>query len=162
MLVVDEAAFVIADKPYSIGREVWVQRKEGKLQAYKKVHNAFLMATKGDSFLPFYADAAESLLRRAEGPLVPQFAGPKLLTALHNTVGLNVQENAGMLSPLALNDICEGGGAALAKTISGHQMPLAAVNMSASLLGQDVDGVCNTARDYERAIELLLANGFPK
>lgn len=157
MLVFDPKRFDPCVGDHAVGREVWVQKTEkGRLKAYRKVHNAFLMTSTGDSFLPFYAEAAERMLGRAEPPLVPQFIGPKLLTALHNITGLSVEERAGMLSPLALHGIMNNGGTALEMTVAGHELPPAAYNLSASCCGRESDGVLNTAEDYSRAVTMLL------
>lgn len=93
---------------YMVGREVWVQadaEKPNKLRANIKVHNAFLLFDRGNSFLEFYLEHAERLVRKFEGSLPPQFVGPKLLTALHNVVGCPVMETAGMLSPLVIDNL---------------------------------------------------------
>jgi len=159
ILVFAPERFVLPKTTHVVGREVWVQRQDGKLRAYRKVHNALLMTSKGDSFLPFYADAAECLLERAVPPLVPQFIGPKFLTAQHNIVGLHVCESVGMLSALALKDAVMGGGPALDLTVEGHEIPPAAFNLSASYAGKESDGICNSEADYEAAVEALLAKG---
>jgi len=155
MLVFAPERLPLPEGPHAVGREVWVQQSGAGQKAYRKVHNAFLMATKGDSFLPFYADAAERMLTRAAPPLAPQFIGPKFLTALHNMTGLHVEERAGMLSPLALRDVLVGGGPALEKTLEGHKVPPAAFNLSASYAGRESDSVLNTEADYKAVIEKL-------
>lgn len=157
MLVFAPDHFTLPEVPHAVGREVWVQKNKEQLKAYRKVHNAFLMATNGDSFLPFYADTAERLLTQARLPIVPQFIGPKLLTALHNLSGLLVEERAGMLSPLALKAVLEGGGEALSLTLEGHEARPAAFNLSASYCARESDGICNQEHDYEFVIEQLLA-----
>ncbi|MCP3868355.1 MAG: hypothetical protein GY703_09725 [Gammaproteobacteria bacterium] len=112
--IFDPDKFVLPETPYAVGREVWVQtHSNGKLKAYKKVHNAFLMFRQGNAFLEFYTETATRLLMQNQGTLPPQFIGPKLLTALHNVANLHVQEQAGMLSPLVIADIINGEGPAL-------------------------------------------------
>jgi len=157
VLIFDPMEFTPTNTVHAVGREVWVQLKDGKPRAFRKVHNAYLMAMGADSFLPFYADAAETMLEKAEMPVVPQFIGPKFLTALHNMMGLAVEERVGMLSPLALKDVVAGGGEALDLTLSGHEAPLAAVNLSASYVGRESDGVMNDEAAYEKAVEALMA-----
>ena len=96
---------------YMLGREVWVQSdhiKKSKLSAHVKVHNAFLLFDRGNSFLAFYLEHAERLLSRCHGRVPPQFIGPKLLTALHNVVQCPVFESAGMFSPLVVDDLLSG------------------------------------------------------
>ncbi len=157
MLVFAPERLPVPEGPHAVGREVWVQQSGGGLKAYRKVHNAFLMTTRDDSFLPFYADAAERMLTRAKPPLVPQFIGPKLLTALHNMTELSIEERAGMLSPLALRDVLNGGGLALEQTLAGHKAHPAAFNLSASYMGRESDGVLNTEADYEAVVEILFS-----
>lgn len=159
MLVFDPNRLQLPDTQHAVGREVWVQVNEGKLRAYRKVHNAFMMFAASDSFLPFYADTAESFLQRTKAPVVPQFIGPKLLTAQHNLTALTVCEEAGMLSPLCLQDVINGGGAALDRMKKGHGSSLAAVNLSASYEGRASDGVLNDEAAYQKAVDLLLERG---
>lgn len=113
-LIFDPVCFTLPELPYAVGREVWVQENdEGKLQVFKKVHNAFLMFHRDNTFLSFYHDTAMRLVSSNTGCMPPQFAGPKLLTALHNVAQLPVMESAAMLSPLVINDWLGGEGAAL-------------------------------------------------
>ena len=132
-LIFDCDHFVLPDDLYALGREVWVQRdRQGKLKVYKKIHNAFLMFRQGNSFLPFYAETAERLLRKNQGGMPPQFIGPKLLTAIHNITQLPVMESAGMLSPLVVKDIVQGGGEALQLFIKHSPCPIAGANLCIS------------------------------
>lgn len=132
-LIFNALEFVIPDVPYAVGRETWVQQdKQSKLKVYKKVHNAFLMFRKGNSFLDFYTDTAMRLLLQNSGSLPPQFIGPKLLTALHNVALLPVMESAGMLSPLVIKDIIQGGGEALDRFIAYSPQPIMAANLCIS------------------------------
>lgn len=104
-LIFDPKQFILPDTPFALGREVWIQETNGRLRAYTKVHNAFMMFCRGNTFLDYYSVSAEQLLRANQGPMPPQFIGPKLLTALHNIVACPVMESAGMLSPLVIEDL---------------------------------------------------------
>ena len=86
-----------------------------------------------NSFLEFYIDSAEHLIRLNQGGMPPQYIGPKLLTALHNMLHFPVVENAGMLSPEVMMDIAVGGGEALELFLNHHGSMPAGVNLSASL-----------------------------
>lgn len=100
-LVMDVERFQPLQSSYAVGREVWVDRTQnGKLKAFKKVHNAYLQFDCGNTFLDFYIETAENSLQKNTGGVPNQFIGPKLLTALHNVAGLPVHEQAGMLSPV--------------------------------------------------------------
>ncbi len=133
-LIFAPAEFVPPATPYALGREVWVQADAGgRLKAYRKVHNAFLMFRRGNAFLDFYADSAKRLIALNRGRMPPQFIGPKLLTALHNLVQCPVMERAGMLSPRVLADIFAGGGPALELMLERSEEAPAGANLSASL-----------------------------
>lgn len=141
----------------AFGREVWVQLDgKGKLKAYKNVHNAFCCFCKDSTFLDFYAEACLRIIGRSNGRLPPQIVGPKLLTALHNIVGFPLIEQVGMISPLVANDIAAGASQAVMKLSTELRVPLAAANLSASLVGQT--GGKNQVSDaiMERACRKLI------
>lgn len=137
-LIFNPSVFRLADGACALGREVWVQQDgQGKLKAYKKIHNAFLMFRKGNSFLDFYADTAQRLMSENRGTVPPQFIGPKLLTALHNVARLPVLESAGMLSPLVIKALLAGGGHALDLFVRQSPQPVAAANLCISSCERD-------------------------
>jgi hypothetical protein len=139
----------LPEQSYAAGREVWVQRDgAGKLKVYRKVHNAFLLFARGNSFLDFYADTAQRLLTLNDAPMPPQFIGPKLLTALHNLARLPVLECAGMLSPLVIGDMLAGSGPALELFRGSSSQPIAAANLCVSS--------CDKREVSEQAMEQLI------
>ncbi len=151
VLIFKPGKFVLPDAPYVVGREVWVQQDQdnsAKLKVYKKVHNAFLMFRRGNSFLNFYADSAQQLLEQNQGPMVAQFIGPKLLTALHNVVSLPVLEAAGMLSPMVIKDMLQGEGPALKLFEAQSPQPISAANLCISS--------CKSGEVSEQEMEQLI------
>ena len=156
-LIFNPEQFVLPETNYALGREVWIQgRSDRRLKAYKKVHNAFLMFRNGNSFLDFYTDTAERLLRLNSGPMPPQFIGPKLLTALHNIVMCPVIESAGMLSPLVIKDLLKGGGKAHDLFMQKSTDEIYAVNLCGSLVEQERI----SESDMFELIDLLKINGI--
>lgn len=146
--------FILPETDFALGREVWVQPGEqGKLRAYIKVHNAFMMFRQGNHFLDFYTDTAQRLLRLNQGSMPPQFIGPKLLTALHNIAICPVLESAGMLSPAVIRDLLAGGGKALDLLHDKSPAALAGVNLSSSLTERE--GI--TEAQMESLIQYLLS-----
>ena len=140
------------------GRECWVQSVGGRLRSYRKLHNAWLQFSAGSVILPYYIDRAQKLLAMAETPVVPQFIGPKLLTAWHNIAPFNVEERVGMLSPLAMAELLAGPAGpspALGELCRGHAAPLAALNLCASYEGRREDGVCHSGDDFHAVIDIL-------
>jgi hypothetical protein len=135
-LIFSPEKFLLPKDKYAVGREVWVQaveEKSKKLSAHVKVHNAFMMYRTGNTFLEFYIDTAERLLINNIGRMSPQFIGPKLLTAIHNVAQCPVLETAGMLSPLVIQDVAKGGGAALELFLKKSSETIYAANLCNSL-----------------------------
>lgn len=144
---------------HAFGREIWVQARGDGLHSYRRIHNAWLQFEAGNAILPFYIDRALAMLTTVRMPVVPQFIGPKLLSALHNIVGFNVEERVGMLSPLAMRDLLSGGGEALEELRQGHEAPLCALNLCASYVNRESDGVCHDDEAYLHAAQRLLEAG---
>ena len=121
---------------WACGREIWLQQDGDRLRRFTKVHNAFLLFARGNSMLDFYADAAERLVRRhrreRRGPMVPQLAGPKFLTALHNILQLPVIESAQVLSPPLAAALLGGDRLAIDRYCDALQATPAAFNLCAS------------------------------
>lgn len=142
------------------GRECWVQQQGGRLRRYRKIHNAWLQFERDSVVLPFYIDRAMGLLTRAEAPVVPQFVGPKLLTAWHNIAPFAVEERVGMLSPLVLAELLAVPGPAVQALQAGHAEPPCALNLSASYENRSADGACHSSRDFDAVIDTLLHGGL--
>lgn len=136
---------------HAFGREIWVQEAGAKLKVYRKIHNAFMCFRQGNSVLEFYLFAAQRLLRRHNGPMVPQLIGPKFLTVLHNIVDFPVLETAAMLSPVVIGDLLGRHTGALRRFREAIEVTPAAVNLSGSMVlkGELADA------DMVAVIELL-------
>jgi len=156
-IIFDPENFVLPDTSYAVGREVWVQYGvHNKLKIYKKVHNAILMFRQGNSFLDFYMETAENLIRKNEGSMPPQFIGPKLLTALHNVAHFPVMESAGMLSPWVIKDMVQGGGEALQWFLRQSPAAISGANLcTSSIEKHELSCV-----EMESVIDVLLDNGL--
>jgi len=148
--------FELTPTSYGLGREVWIQDDPTNTspRAYVKVHNAFMFYQRGNAFLDFYRDSAERLLKMHQGHFVPQFIGPKFLTAIHNIVQCPVVESAGMLSPAVIKDLLRGGGSALKLYCQRSKVKIAAAN----LCNSHVEKGEITNEEITRAIAYLLKN----
>jgi len=151
---------------YMVGREVWVQASldtPPKLKAHVKVHNAFLLFDRGNSFLDFYIDQAERFLRQCSNDVPPQFIGPKLLTALHNVIQCPVMESAGMFSPEVIKDLLSGDErtGALELMHKRSSSPVAAANLCSSLVGEKGNRVELSHAQMKQLIAKLLADRRP-
>ncbi len=136
VLVLDPRRFRLTGAGAQFGREVWVQREaNGGLRLYRRIHNAVMAFRRADPVLPFYRFAAVRILDRydrAGEAMVPQLVGPKLLTLLHNAIGFDVIESAGVLSPPVIMDLLAGGGRALERFLGACPADVLAVNLCGS------------------------------
>jgi hypothetical protein len=146
---------------HSFGREIWVQGRDAGIHSYRRIHNAWLQFSSESPILPFYIDRATAMLERVSMPVVPQFIGPKLLSALHNIVDFNVEERAGVLSPLVIRDLLQGSGPALDEVVTTHREAICAVNLCASYVGKQADGLCHSDEDYSAVVRALIAPDCP-
>jgi len=147
---------------YMVGREVWVQAVAGKplkWKAHVKVHNAFLLFDRGNSFLDFYTDQAERFIRQCSDKVPPQFIGPKLLTALHNVIQCPVMESAGMFSPGVIQDLISNGQdcKALELMKKRSSVPVAGANLCSSL----TEKLELSNQQMELVVKTLLADRTP-
>ena len=165
-LVIDPRRLQIPDVAYALGREIWVQTEGGGYRARVKVHNAFLLFRAGNPFLDFYIHAADRIIRRHDGPMVPQLVGPKLLTALHNIIACPVVEEAAMLSPAVVGDLLANAGMDTGAGVSPaldlfrdrcFAVP-AVVNLCGSLVSIEGKPGELTAAEVADVMDLLLAN----
>jgi len=155
VLVLDHERFRLTDAAAQFGREVWVQREpRGALKVYRRIHNAVMAFRRADPVLPFYRFAATRILDRYDrsgGTMVPQLIGPKLLTLLHNAIGFDVLETAGVLSPPVVIDLLAGGGRALETYRRSCSADVLAVNgCGSSVRNGDLDD-----RQMDLLVDLL-------
>jgi hypothetical protein len=163
ILIFDPEGFALSlEDEYAFGREIWVQpsgKGRGGIKAYKNVHNAIAVFCQGNSFLDFYIHSSLKILRRVEGPMVPQIIGTKFLTALHNIAGFTLIDEVGMASPLVVRDVANGGGPALKLLCQKSPQPLSALNLCTSLAGGEADDVVLSTALMEAVCKRLLEQG---
>lgn len=159
-LIFNQESFKLnPDQARGFGREVWIEHDaKNRLRARRKIHNACMYFKSNDPFLDFYIEAATKMLDRVEGEMVPQFIGPKLLTALHNMMGLEEVESAGMFSPLVLQDILTSDGPALDLLKEQQGARITAANLSASYVNS-ADSAALTINQMAIVTEKLLSQG---
>jgi hypothetical protein len=119
------------------------------------------MFAAGTSFLPFYIDAIQQVIRDAVGALDPILASTIFLTQLDRIVRLPQLQNIGLFAPQAVYDAAHGGGVFLDTLARQFGVPFAAANLGTSFRGRRFkhpahapfvldDGV------YARAIDALV------
>ena len=129
----------------AFGREHWIERDpQGRIRVRRNVHNAICAFAAGSVVLGFLRHATLRVIERADPEYIaPQMVGPKLLGALHSLVGFDLIESVGGFSPLVLDDLEAGGGAALQAQRAALTAPLAGANLCTSLLGaRDLGTLC--------------------
>lgn len=162
VLIFDPGNFDIdIEEDFAFCREVWIQPDgKGGIKVFRNVHNAVSVFVAGNSFLEFYIDACRRVVGRIEGEagLVNQLVGPKLLSTLHNMIGYPVMQHIGMLSPLVIRDIDQGGGPALDLLVREKPAPMQAANLCSSLVGGIIDDIDLGHALMGRVVDTLLSN----
>ena len=133
----------VADAQF--GREFWVQQdRRGRWRTYRSLHNAFCAFRRGSVVLPFLEQTTRSIIGRADADhIAPQMVGPKLITALHNIAGFEVNERIGALSPAVVDDLQSGSGPALQRLLDTEGRRLAGANLCSSLhADRDLTALC--------------------
>jgi len=122
----------------AFGHEVWVQERNGRLEARANVHNAACVFRQGCVILPFLQHTVTVMMQKVDPMhLAPQFVGPKLLSALHPLCDFALLPQVGALSPLVVADICKGNDSALKLMLQKSRQPPLAVNLCGTLIGAD-------------------------
>ena len=152
--------FTLGDYREAFGRENWLQMHERKRRRYRKIHNAWLQFRADSPVLDFYIDRARHLLEATTTPVVPQFIGPKVLTAWHNIAPFTVEERVGVMSPLALHGLLDGDLRTLGALKAGHAGEICALNLCASSENLVFDDWHVTSSHLDQAVDLLLEQGL--
>ena len=160
-LVIDRDHIELPAQGCAFGRELWLQGEAAAPKLYRKIHNACMVFTAGDPVLDFYAFAATRLIANhavnnsSTGTMVPQLAGPKFLTHLHNVVQFEVMEGAQVVSPLLAKSLLGGDGRVLQRYRSRWHCAPTLVNLCAS----EVVRGSLTDKEQDELITLLLDRG---
>lgn len=136
LLILDRAMTLDFTGTCAFGQEVWVQDRDGKLQARRNIHNAVAVFRRGCPVLPFLIHCVESLIRRVDAAhIAPQMVGPKLLQALQPLADFALLPQAGALSPMVVSELAAGRpGPAVDLLLQQSAVTPQAVNLCASLL----------------------------
>ena len=138
---------------------VWISKKLNKhWDTRKHVHNAFVCFTNASPVLDFLIYATERIVTNLTVASSPQLVGPKLYTHLNNLIRFPIMETAGMMSPAVMKDLIAGQGPALNCHLKALKEPMAAVNLSRSLMDHSVDDVLVTDDLFDQTIRQLIKN----
>ncbi len=138
VLVFDQSLALEFNGTCAFGHEVWIQERDGKLEARTNVHNAVCVFRRGCVVLPFLLHTVMVMMKKVDpAHLAPQFVGPKLLNALHPLCDFALLPQVGALSPLVVADICEGADKALTLLRLKSRQPPLAVNLCGTLIAAD-------------------------
>lgn len=138
VLVFDQAMTLDFSGTCAFGHEVWVQQRDGKLDARTNIHNAVCIFRRGCVILPFLIHTVMTMMKKVDPEhLAPQFVGPKLLNALHPLCDFALLPHVGALSPLAVADICNASTNALQLMLQKSRQAPLAVNLCGTLIKAD-------------------------
>ena len=143
---------ILTGDSYLFGHERWIQpHKNNNWKIYKNVCNAFFQFCRGNSFLDFYIETAQTIIKKTPCEhIAPQMIGPKLLSALHNITKFPTTTMVGSASPWLIRECAEKKAFLYNKiAMSIEYEPCAGLNLCASL--EQDDDILLKAMDFLRA-----------
>ena len=117
---------------YAFCREVWLEKRWGKLVSDQRVNNCVIVLQEDNSFLDFYIHACEALARSAGPRLADWDLGTNFLSNLGRLVPLPLLTGVGMLSPAVVQALLEDDQAILERFATDHGHTLSAGNLCGS------------------------------
>ncbi len=161
VLVFSPSEFVLdEDAAYALCPEFWVRPAGIAPEVIEKVNNSVMMVTRDQPMLDFWIFAVEEILRvHTTEQIGPLTTGTTFYTDLAKLMPLRVLQNASLVSPSTVHDIVNGGGRFLDLWRRTIPVPVAAVNLCASLQDRRYRDVQLGADDMQHAVDALLGNG---
>ncbi|MDQ2963617.1 MAG: hypothetical protein M3R31_10745 [Pseudomonadota bacterium] len=154
ILVFDPELFDIEfDGDFAFCREVWIKVKWGAVIKLHQINNSVTQFKRGNRFLDYCIWAHEEIARHF---VLRYGSATRLLSAMHQAAPLPTIGNVGLINPLLMLDLLDGGERFAREYVLAHGAPLRAANLCASLCDTDETGIRATPADYEAIVELLL------
>jgi hypothetical protein len=144
------------NKNFSFSKEVYVGfDKKNQLKAYHKVNNAVTLMSRGNTFLPFYIEAMQEIVKNSK-ECSWTAVGTNFLSLMNKQFPIDHINNVGLFSPIVMKDIANGGGQALDLFLSHFASPIYAANLCLTFYGSKSTGVNMNDELYEKVIQNLL------
>jgi hypothetical protein len=158
LVVFDPTFRVDIYEPFAFCRELWVQLKDRVLNCWPRVNNAVCTFARGNTFLDFYIDACQSIVRAAS-EANSLAVGTTFLTGMSKLMPIPLIESVATLPPQVMQPLAQGNDAMLEEYRRLFGRPIRAANLCGSLCDKACQGIVLREADYERAIDWLLASG---
>jgi hypothetical protein len=120
------------ERNFYLCREVWLEFTGPRVEISERVTNCVCVFEAGNSFLDFYIDACQQLLRNAPQRLSPLTVGTQFLTHLDRVLRLPRIGNVGLFGAYLVRDVARGGGFFLNAFKQHFRAPIYAANLCAS------------------------------
>jgi len=153
------------DRPFYLCREVWLEFTGAGVEISERVNNCVCAFERGNSFLRFYIDACQQLIRDWPTPASPLIVGTQFLTYLDRILRLPRIGNIGLFGPYLVRDVSRGGGPFVDAFRQHFRSPIYAVNLCASSRNKSIplaQGQPPFLLDdivFDRALDALAAAG---
>ena len=158
VLIFDPYKFTInISEDYAFCREVWVTPVAKLfLKFVYSVNNAVSVFVKNNSFLEFYIQACQSIVKNKQGKISPVEVGTLFLTQLYNILHFPLIRTVGLFSPLVMKDIATGKGSILRKYMKHFASPIYAANLTLSYRNINFKGVVMNDKLFDVIVDSLL------
>jgi hypothetical protein len=157
VIVFDPGWRIETEGGYAFSRELWVgYGTDGKLGSIDCVNNAVSVFCRGNSFLDFYIDACQTIVRTREH-LRQVDAGTDFLSCLSELIPHPLLDGIVQLSPAVQLELLGRPGPALELFRRAQRGPARAANLCGSMQGKLERGMKLDEAHFERLVEALVA-----
>jgi len=132
MIFAPERLELPRERGFYLCREVWLEFTGPTVEVSERVTNCVCAFESNSSFLDFYIDACQQLLRDAALPLSPLTVGTQFLTHLDRVLRLPRIGSVGLFGAYLVRDVARGGGFFLNLFKQSFRAPIYAANLCAS------------------------------
>lgn len=160
MLIFDPENFSIqTDEGVYFCRETWVDADpEGNIIHQKKVNNSISVFHRQNTFLEFYIDACQKMVKQSKGRPPHVLVGTSFLTHLHKMYPLSLLGNVGIISPALVHDLFTQQTHFIEKYLEWQGSSIHAANLCGSMKDKCFKGTELNEKSMEAVVEKLLQN----
>jgi len=157
VLIFNPERFVIdVTQDFAFCHEVWVARQpDGSLLGSNNVNNAVSVFVRGSTFLDFYIDACQTIVR-AQPTVGKLDVGTRFLTGLKQVLPFTLLTNVALLNPVLLQHVTQAPKNPLRAYRQAFGHPFQAANLCSSFRNSSAQGIQVNDRLFDTAIDVLV------
>jgi hypothetical protein len=158
IIIWDSANFIIeVVKQYAFCREIWTYASRcGGLGSISQVNNSISVFVKENTFLDFYIEACQMIVKNIEGEIKFLEVGTKFLSGLYKVLPFQTLSNIAVFSPVIIQAIADEYKKYLIQFMRQQKSKLYAANLCSSLITKGILSKYKNCRVIKMTDDLYL------